>query len=648
MRASLLLPLAAVLAAALPAAADLGDITLDDLSPIDYNASPTIAEGPAVTGFEGPKAVIDFETRVPTPPALVRYGPVLFDGSVEEPVYRRIAYEHADGDSLVRRHRVLVDVSRLESELYDTGLIAGGGGVIAYRVEVFDPDWQTSLFHDRRFRYSRAGDPKVGEYRTAETMVLGPFVDLVGPESFTVSWETDAATEGAVIVGDSVFTDHVSGTSHEILVDGRKPGTTYEYRVRYGSDDAETPAYAVRTAPAPGAGGFRFAFASDSRGGAGGGAQQIEGVNHEALRAVLGGVAAEGCDLMLFGGDLIDGYTSAEGYFRDQLESWKRAAGRIAFSLPIYEGMGNHEQMGDYFDTPDPEHDGKRIILFRGREGGGSAESVFADEFVNPQGSAYGLRPPAPESRECSAGSTTGPSYAENAYSFNHGNAHFVSINTNYWFTGVQTGRATARYPSDKDGTALALDILCGNREGYVLPNQLEWLERDLDRADADPNVDWVFVFTHEPSFPNGGHLWDAMLWGDAGKGHEGGLNDPTVPLGDVIDMRNRFWGIVSGHDKVVAVFFGDEHNYSRTLIDSEVDPTFRRPVWQIVSGGAGAPFYVQDTSVPWAHKVRSFAPVNHYCVFGVKEDRVSLTVRSAAGTAIDEVPDLTAEVRPR
>ncbi len=643
--------LAAVALGALFAAAPAGTldgITFDDLRAIDYNASPTISEGPEVTGFEGAKAIIEFETRIQTPPALVRYGPYLMQGAVEEPVYRKIAYEPAGGDTLIRRHRVLVDVSSLESGLYDTGLVAGGGGVIAYRVEVFDPDWQTSLFHDRRFRYTRVGSRKMGEYRVAETMVLGPFVDRVGPGSFVVSWETDAASAGAVIVGDSIFADEAARTSHEIVVEGLEPRTLYEYRVRYGADGAESRSYSVRTAPAHGASGFRFAFASDSRGGAGGGAQAVEGVNHEGLSAVLGGVVREGCDLVLFGGDLVDGYTSSEDYFRAQLESWKRAAGRVAFSLPIYEGMGNHEEMGDYFDVPDPEHDGKRIILFRDRVGDASAEAIFADEFANPTGSAYGFGPPPAEARECAASSTTGPTYAENVYSINYGNAHFVSVNTNYWFAGVQTGRGTVRYPSDKDGVALALDILCGNREGYVLPNQLEWLERDLDAADADPNIDWVFVFTHEPAFPNGGHLYDAMFWGDAGKGQEGGLNDAMMPLGDVIDMRNRFWGIISGHNKVVAVFFGDEHNYSRTLIDSDIDPSFARPVWQIVSGGAGAPFYVQDTSAPWSAKVRAFSPVNHYCVFGVEDDRVSLLVLATTGTVIDEVPDLTREVRRR
>lgn len=640
---------AAAVLLSVPAFGDvLGDISFTDLSAIDYNASPTIVEGPSVTGFEGARAIIEFETRIPTPPAIIRYGPLLMEGGVEEPVYRRIAYEPGSAETLIASHRVPVDVSRLESNLYDTGLVAGGGGVIAYRVEVFDPDWRTSLLHDRRFRYTRGGPPATGEYRVAETMTFGPFVDIVGPRSFVVSWETDGASPGAVVVGDSIFADGVAQPSHEIVVDGLTPRTLYEYRVRYGTDGAETCAYSVRTAPAGGEGGFRFAFASDSRGGAGGGEQAVEGVNQAALRSVLTGALSDGCDLVLFGGDLIDGYTSSEEHYRSQLDSWKRVAGRVAFSLPILEGMGNHEQVGDYFEVPDPEHEGKRIILFRDRGASASAEAVFGDEFVNPAGSAYGFGPPTPETRSSRGGGASGASYAENVYSINYGNAHFVSLNTNYWFTGVQTGRGTVRYPSDRDGVALALDVLGGNREGYVLPNQLEWLESDLSAAERDTDVDWVFVFTHEPAFPNGGHLYDAMFWGDAGLGHEGGLNDSGVPLGDVIDMRNRFWETISRHDKVVAVFFGDEHNYSRTLIDSKVDPEFGRPVWQIVSGGAGAPFYVQDTSSPWSPNVRAFSPVNHYCVLDVQKDRVSLSVRATTGALVDRVPDLTPETRRR
>ena len=63
------------LAAAGPASAEppasLAGIGFEDLSPIDFYASPLIVSGPAVIGFQGPKAVVEFETSLPTPPAVV-------------------------------------------------------------------------------------------------------------------------------------------------------------------------------------------------------------------------------------------------------------------------------------------------------------------------------------------------------------------------------------------------------------------------------------------------------------------------------------------------------------------------------------------------------------------------------------------------
>ncbi len=178
---------------------------------------------------------------------------------------------------------------------------------------------------------------------------------------------------------------------------------------------------------------------------------------------------------------------------------------------------------------------------------------------------------------------------------------------------------------------------------GVKSRQKLKWLKRDLQAAQDDANIDWVFLYLHEPAFPNGGHLRDAMYWGTSGKGELGGYNELDVPLGDVIDMRNRFWGTVSKYGKVIAVMFGDEHNYNRTRIDSAIHPDYQFPVWQIISGGGGAPYYVQDKSVPWAKKVESFAPSKHYCLFTVDGNRVSLTVYSDTGQILDQVEDLTA-----
>ena len=617
------------------------DIARDDFQPIEFNADRLMVVGPVVIGFEGSKAVIEFETSVPTPAAVVRFGPCTLAGNVREALFRKVAGERLEPSETATVHRIEVDVSRLESSSYDLYYIEDGGGEVAYRVEVYDPRWASGSLYDRRFRYTREGPRKTGDYALASTMTFGPFIDLVGPDSFVISWETDVPVHGAVILADTTFVDPDISLTHEVTVVGLRPDTDYDYRVRYGSEDALAGPFRVRTAPEDGVARCRFAYASDSRGGAAGGEHELEGVNHATFKAILADAVSREVDLMLFGGDLVDGYTTSEDAFRSELDSWKRAAGSVAFSLPIYEGVGNHEQLGDYLSAPEPGHPDNRFIIHHDREGAESLESVFSSEFTNPSGSCYGFNL-RPEERALDGTVVAGPDYAETVYSFNRGNCHFISVNTNYWFTGVMYDGTTLRFPSDQEGTALALRLVGGNREGYVLPYQLEWLEQDVAAAQADDNIDWIFVFSHEPAFPNGGHLYDAMFWGEPGKGHEGGLNDHTVPLGDVIDMRNRFWGVLARSSKVVAFMCGDEHNYSRTLIDTDIDPSFAHPVWHIVSGGAGAPFYAQDKSVTWVDKVAAFSPVNHYCVFDADNESVSLRVYSANGVLLEEVSDLT------
>ena len=103
-----------------------------------------------------------------------------------------------------------------------------------------------------------------------------------------------------------------------------------------------------------------------------------------------------------------------------------------------------------------------------------------------------------------------------------------------------------------------------------------------------------------------------------------------------------EFWKIVSSKSKVLAVLCGDEHNYSRTLIDSSVHPDFRFPVWQIISGGCGAPYYVQDKSVPWVDKVKAFTIDKHYCLFSIDGKQVGLEVYNDSSQLLDRTGNLT------
>jgi 3',5'-cyclic AMP phosphodiesterase CpdA len=162
-----------------------------------------------------------------------------------------------------------------------------------------------------------------------------------------------------------------------------------------------------------------------------------------------------------------------------------------------------------------------------------------------------------------------------------------------------------------------------------LLPGQLDWLEKDLTAA-RSARARHLFVFVHEPAFPNGGHIADS-LWG--------GGRDP-----EAVSARDRLWTIVT-QAGASAVFSGHEHNYSRTLIDSKTpvhrdgtaNAAFAKPTWQITQGAAGAPFYPRDSNVPWAKSVKKFvAHTWSYCLVQVRGPRVTLETYSYTGELLD------------
>jgi 3',5'-cyclic AMP phosphodiesterase CpdA len=165
-----------------------------------------------------------------------------------------------------------------------------------------------------------------------------------------------------------------------------------------------------------------------------------------------------------------------------------------------------------------------------------------------------------------------------------------------------------------------------GQREGWIDDRQLEWLAADLEAARARGQRH-LYVFTHEPGFPNGGHVSDGMWW------------ENRFP--EVIARRDRFFRLLAEHG-VEAVFHGDEHNYSRTRIHAGLVEGLERPLWQIVSGGAGAPYYAQNEEVPWADDVVAFDARQHVVLVDVDGDAARARVVARGGETIDRF-DLTA-----
>ena len=225
---------------------------------------------------------------------------------------------------------------------------------------------------------------------------------------------------------------------------------------------------------------------------------------------------------------------------------------------------------------------------------GPSAEDVFAEQFVNPPGA-----PAAP---------VGAPPYNENTYSVDIGTAHLSIVNSNYRYRS---------HPGNPDHPAGPE----GNREGWLDDTTLDWLDADLAKA-RKAGQKHLFVFTHEPGFPNGGHVHDGLYW----KGE--------VPA--VLRQRAKLYAIL-GRNAVTAIVHGDEHNYSRLLVDAAtLDGPLERPVWHLVSGGAGAPYYAQDHSVPWSQRVRVFDARQHYLRFIIDGDDCVIEAVSREGGLID------------
>lgn len=131
----------------------------------------------------------------------------------------------------------------------------------------------------------------------------------------------------------------------------------------------------------------------------------------------------------------------------------------------------------------------------------------------------------------------TGPSGClQTTYSFDYENAHFVVLNE-YCDTGGDTVT-----------------------EGDIPDHLYNWLVDDLQATDQD----YIFVFGHEPAFPQPDE-------------DNGRLRHSTDCLNQYPDNRTRFWNYLRDVG-VVAYICGHTHNYSAYYFDG---------VWQLDAGHA-------------------------------------------------------------
>jgi hypothetical protein len=599
--------------------------------------------------------------------------------------------------SYVRKGRALLDVGRMRND-GDAGWDRRGQIVVRLDLSLAQDGPDRSLgIYEFLVGFSKDGDA----FRKAPTVTEGPIVGPItseDPGRVVISLRTDPASDATIDVwvgenpegwgrrsggagnagfdppgrsgpgrearsgsdaaqspGERADVHRFRGPAaedHEIVLTGLRAGTDYLYRVEAGGWTSGV--YSFRTAPPKGEGSFRFAFAGDSRAGVGGGARSLMGVNGLILDRLLPQAWDKGAAFWIHGGDFASGYTTVPEDFHTQLRAFKWVAASFLHERPIYAAMGNHDALiRAYDENKEGGGGGEEVALDRWPYEGESSEAVFADEWHNPRNGPEPVDPRRPPLRET-------------VYAFQYGTVLFLVLNNNYWVS------------TDPERFG-------GCPEGWIFPEQMAWLARELDAADADRTVRHVLIVMHEPAFPNGTHIDDAM-WYEGDNRVRARSADPATgdlrPDGTgLVEVRNDLARLAARSRKVVAFLTSDEHNYSRILItpdtpagdparddrdgDGRIDPGgcsvipgLRRPVWYLVSGGAGAPSYPDGVS-PWnswckAHvgecRERAgcyrFSILAHWLLFDVDGGSIGLEVYSDRGELIDRVEDLSAVAR--
>lgn len=148
-----------------------------------------------------------------------------------------------------------------------------------------------------------------------------------------------------------------------------------------------------------------------------------------------------------------------------------------------------------------------------------------------------------------------------------------------------------------------------------ITGKQLRWLKSKLDQSKKRN----IFMF-HEPAYPTGA---------------QAGYSLDKYP-----GSRDVFWKVVDSVKNPI-VICGHEHNYSRRLVDSSFSETisgkkytFKQSVYQIITGGFGAPLYEQYTLKK--NIIIPPIPKYHFIIVDINEDGISFQAIDIDGNLLD------------
>jgi hypothetical protein len=458
---------------------------------------------------------------------------------------------------------------------------------------------------------------KNGIFKTDISLIEGPFINQTTAESTIISFKTSKAIIAQIRIGDEVYSDINPCTNHEILVSGLKPQTSYNYAIMYGNWKEY---YQFTSAPKKGCRSkFTFAYASDSRAGRGGGERNVFGVNAYVMKKMAMFANYRNAAFFQFTGDMIAGYADSNDKQNLQYLNWKHSIENFWHYKPVYIGMGNHENVTFPFTRTDykgESHFLGHVFVDKFPFDKYSSEKTFADNFCLPKSD---LKTEDNNQYDPSSKTLDFPSYAENVYDYTYGNLAMIVMNSNYWYAS-----STSDIP-----------VTSGNVHGYIMDNQLKWLEKTIAKYEADKDIDHIIVTFHTPTFPNAGHAGDDMWYG----GHNNVrpyIDGKAVDKG-IIERRDEIIDIlINKSKKFVVLLAGDEHNYSRLIVTNNT-PIYpdnwefkklklSRPYVQITNGSAGAPYYSLE-KLPWTKSVKKFSTLHALMLFTVNGQKIDLEV---------------------
>lgn len=307
---------------------------------------------------------------------------------------------------------------------------------------------------------------------SAQELSRGPYLQQGAPTSMVIRWRTTKPSETRLMYrasSDSKQMLHHSAaltTDHEVRLTGLSAQTRYYYTIVANSkllagDDAE---YSFVTSPNGGDQPTAIWLLGDA--GKSGRLPQGEDPSQASVRdAFLKIHPARDLDFIVMLGDNAYNIGSDDQYQRGFFEPYRSILG----SKVTWPTQGNHDH---------------------------SSQAYYKVYSLPTRGESGGV-----------------PSGTEQHYSFDHGNAHFISLNSEI-------------------------------REPAARAAMIRWLRRDL----AANNKPWTIVFWHHPPYSKGHHDSDDL--NDSG-GRMAWMRESIVPIIDA-----------AGVD---LVFTGHSHSYERS-----------------------------------------------------------------------------------